>query len=189
MATLHHQRNIQETGFTLVETLVSVLMISVVLVAITSLLTRSLGAIASSQDFFVASKIALEGMEMMRTKRNNNLIASAPGGIVWNSNMPNGMYELDGITAATPVTGPLVPGKNLTAAPASPSTFCVSTASATAGRYTYTCGADTRSLQGNFTRTITVSNTSAHYAQVTVTVTWDSPRSPYVLSTILYNAS
>lgn len=180
-------KNIIDRGFTLVETLVAVLMLSVVMVAITSLLTRSLQAISSSQDYFIASKLALEGIEMIRTKRNNNLISIVPNGsITWNSNLTTGDYEFDSLN-----TTALQPGQNLPALSGTPRTLCVSTADTSSGRYVYTCGANTVSLQGNFTRTITISDPDPldPWLQVTVSVTSSSLTTPYVLSTMLYNAS
>jgi prepilin-type N-terminal cleavage/methylation domain-containing protein len=173
----YHDRQVK--GFTLVETLVAVLMISVVLVAVTTLMTRSLQAVTASKDFFVASKLALEGIEMVRVKRNNNLIASSPtNGIVWNSGMGNGSYS----PVSTDIN-PLRPGNNLPGA--SEATLCLNSS----GRYTYSCGSISTSLQGSFRRRVTISNTTSSYALVTVTVTWNSPRSPFTLSTVLFNAS
>jgi len=190
-------------GFTLVETLVAVLMLSVVMVAITSLLTRSLQAIAISQDYFIASKIALEGIEMMRTIRNNNLIAVRPDNTVeWDTNIAPSSgttvtYEFDYNTVATynPTGGTALPTLS-----GSPRPLCIGSATTVlAGRYTYTSspacnGTNIEPLQGTFTRKIIVDDTDSTdpWLQVTVIVTVgpiDNPSLTYVITTILYNAS
>jgi len=190
-------------GFTLVETLVAVLVLSVVMVAITSLLTRSLQAIAISQDYFLASKIALEGVEMMRTIRNNNLIAMRPDNTVrWNTNIaPTSgttvTYEFDYNTVAS--YNPLSPTP-FQQVGATPRPLCIGgTSTVLAGRYTYTSspncnGTNIERLQGNFTRKIIVEDISATdpWLQVTVVVTVGQVSNPsltYVITTMLYNAS
>ena len=175
------------------------------MVTITALLTRSLRAIAISQDYFTASKIALEGMEMMRTIRNNNLIASRPD---TDGNTANDIVWDTGIAPATPGTityefdyqtiENYTPGATtLPTLGSSARRLCIGTATTNAGRYTYdnsanNCtGSNTAPLQGNFTRTITVSDPDLTdpWLQVTVTVSSGSLDNDYVLSTMLYNAS
>jgi len=175
-----------EGGFTLVEALVSVLILSASLVTITSLLTRALQASMASQEYLVASKLAQEGIEIIRVKRNNNLIA----GRAWNANLANGTYQFAADTAN--VLGnaalPNAPG-HTDATGEGLTTFRVYTSGANAGKYTYSEGGTTGFVVGNFRRKITISSTgNPHSAAVTVKVYYGG-NPPFVLSSVIYNAS
>jgi Tfp pilus assembly protein PilV len=163
-------------GFTLVETLVSVLMIAMVLVAISTLMNRALGAITSGKEFFIASKLAIEGLEYVRVKRNNNLIAMGTNpSIKWNTGMGNGTYSID----ATNLNR-LKPGQSLGG---EGGTLCTNTS----GQYTHSgCNTENK-LQGDFTRRVSIQNYT-EFMVVTASVDWAPTGSPYVLSTILYRS-
>ena len=189
-----------QSGFTLVEALVSVLVLSASLVAITSLLTRAIQATIISQDYLIASKLAQEGLEMVRVKRNNNLIARAAAAdpataasINWNDDLydasgTGGTWEMEAAEAGTV----LAHGGTFTSADpanrASWRVFRIYTSGVNAGKYTYSNAGTTRLVPGNFKRIVTITRITDYSAAVTATVAWGSTDS-FTLSTVIYNAS
>lgn len=190
MASTSQDTN-NQAGFTLVEALVSVLILSASLVAITSLFTRALQATMIGQQYLIASKLAQEGVEMIRVKRNNNLIAQGDGStpnIDWDDNL-YGTFEIE---ASQAFTGPggeniLAHGETLSPAQNPARALRIYTSGIHEGKYTYTTNG-TGFVPGNFTRVITVTNINAHSASVRATVRWGSG-SVFELSTVLYDAS
>lgn len=62
------------SGFTLIETIVSIGLISLVLAVFVSTVASSLRLSGTGNQRYIASKIAQEGMELFQSKRNNNVI-------------------------------------------------------------------------------------------------------------------
>jgi type II secretory pathway pseudopilin PulG len=180
-----------EGGFTLVEALVSVLILSASLVAITSLLTRALQATMLGQEYLIASKLAQESIEMVRVKRNNNLIVDRP----WNENLI-GTWQFES-AAADPANGNILAnGVALPVAPAHDAgtgvgltVFRIYTSGAHAGKYTYSNAGTTAFVPGNFRRKVTVTTVNAYSAAVTATVYWGTGNTPLVLSSVIYDAT
>ena len=183
-----------QAGFTLVEALVSVLILSASLVAITSLFTRALQATMIGQQYLIASKLAQEGVEMIRVKRNNNLIAQgdqtnpAYPNIAWDDDL-YGDFEMDAAQAFTGSGGEniLAHGVALPTAPASLRAIRIYTSGIHRGKYTHEQNG-TGFVPGNFTRLIEVDPINTYSASVRVTVQWGSG-SEFILSTVLYDAS
>lgn len=190
----------EHAGFTLVETLVAILVLSMSLVAITSLLTRTLQASILSQQYVIASKLAQEGLEMVRVKRNNNLIAqSNPDnvGAHWNSDFPTSIgtpvsYEFEASNANTILTY----GNPLSQTPVSSGstptlrTFRIYTTGNNAGMYTYYSGTGTNVVPGNFTRLVTLTPLTPYSIAVTSTVSWGGTGpsgQTFSLSTVLFS--
>jgi type II secretory pathway pseudopilin PulG len=190
-----HNMDVQrkERGFTLVEALVSVLILSASLVTITSLLTRTLQASMASQEFLVASKLAQEGIEIIRVKRNNNLIAERE----WNANIAAGVYEFDS-DAVEDILGEglLIPDEEYEAPAHFEDTgegltpFRVYTSGINAGQYTYSEGPTTEFVMGNFRRKVTITSIPTNTDSLAVTVkVYYGGNPPFELSSIIYNAS
>jgi prepilin-type N-terminal cleavage/methylation domain-containing protein len=179
---LKKQKNNAQNGFTLVETLVSLLVISLILTAATGLITRTLNATTISQDRFTASKLAAEGIELIKAKRNRNI---AEGVSPWTDELV-GLWEVDS-------TQKLALDENnsfLVANPSSPRVLCKRTSPASeAGKYTHSCATDSEPLPGNFTRIVEVTSINSYSVQVNVTVTWNGGANSLQVSTVLFELS
>jgi hypothetical protein len=156
-------------------------MVSMVLVAISSLLNRSLGAITSGKEYFIASKLAVEGLEYVRARRNNNLTVATTDPNAW----VTGLTGTCGIDATN--AGGLRPGTSICGGSAT-QPLCMNGD----GQFTYNCSGQ-NALQGNFTRQITMQPSLIQgYVVVRATVNWDpeggnsTQNKPFVLSTVLY---
>ena len=171
-------RFLLRAGFTLVETIVSIGLLSLVLGAFISVVSSNLRLSATGNQKYFASKIAQEGMELFQSKRNNNVIciqnnattpcaaisdvAYTPSGKDWRY----GLYERNLGNKDLPPQPPwrtnsyeidgnnpnsLLPGATL---PNFNPAHYLCQDSATS-RFTY-CGIPAQYLKGNFTREIRV---------------------------------
>lgn len=70
---------IQTKGFTLIETLVAVSLLTVSIVAPMSLISKSLSAAYYARDQIIASHLAQEAVETVRHIRDNNVLRTALG--------------------------------------------------------------------------------------------------------------
>jgi Tfp pilus assembly protein PilV len=168
-------------GFTLVETLVAVLVLSFMLVASVSLLSRTIQATSVSEDRFIAVKLVQEGMAIVKAKRNKNRRAGAS----FDQNLI-GTWEVDSTRK-----GQTAAGISFDVASAPPRTLCRRIAPATeAGKYWYDCtSADAAPLPGDFTRVIVVQPINAYSISVTCTVTWNGGSDSVSASTVMYPLS
>lgn len=171
-------------GFTLVETLIAVLLLSVSLIPIVSIMTRTFTITTISQQRFTATKIALQGIELVRNKRDNNILCITNPVVPcafadWTNNLV-GPWEPD-ITD----TDSFHPGYSFDGW--ANRELCISTQSGTfKGRHTYCDGVDETTLPGHFKRKVVVSAISAYSVAVTSTVTWAGGET-LVLDTVLFN--
>lgn len=92
--TLYAKRS--PRGFTLIETLVAILLVTVAIVAPMALTVQSLSSAIYARDQITASNLAQEGIEAVRSIRDSNILSSAEGG---------GANLFDGIPT-TPVGDP-----------------------------------------------------------------------------------
>ncbi|HUO56284.1 MAG TPA: prepilin-type N-terminal cleavage/methylation domain-containing protein [Candidatus Paceibacterota bacterium] len=69
-------------GFTLIETLVALLLITVAIIAPMSLVTQSLLAAYYARDQITASNLAEEGIELIRSARDDAVLSTAEGNTV-----------------------------------------------------------------------------------------------------------
>ena len=171
-------------GFTLIETLISLLVVSLVLTAATGLIIRTFQATTVSQDRFIATKLASEGIELIKAKRNRNIAANANP---WTLNLI-GVWEVDSTQrlAITNVGNTFLPA-NID----SPRILCKRTAPALhKGKYAHSCDpGESEPLPGGFTRTVSVTSINAHSVQVTATVTWNNGAHTLTVSTVLFRLS
>jgi type II secretory pathway pseudopilin PulG len=171
--------NSMRRGFTLVETIVSIGLLTLVLGALVSSVTTSLKLAESGNKKYIASKIAQEGMELFQSKRNNNVMCienndttpcSIPDAAYLGAGEKDWRYGLYERTVGNKDLPPQAPwrinqyeidGNNpnsllvgLTLAEYNP-THYLCQQSALSGRYNY-CGVPSQYIPGNFTREIRV---------------------------------
>ena len=65
----------QQKGFSLIEVMIAVFVITVGIVGIYALVPRIVGIVFDNKDKFVASQLAREGFELVRNIRDNNALA------------------------------------------------------------------------------------------------------------------
>lgn len=73
----HRRRLAVDSGFTLIESLVAISLLTVAIVAPMSLVTQSLSAAFYARDQVTAYNLAQEGIEALRTIRDGNVLANA----------------------------------------------------------------------------------------------------------------
>lgn len=80
--SLYHNTHTKQ-GFTLLETLVALAIILAALIGPVALVTRSLSDTSFAKNKLIALNLAQEGLEIVRTVRENNVICEAVGAIAW----------------------------------------------------------------------------------------------------------
>ena len=78
-------------GYILIESIVAITIVTVGLLGIFSLLSRSLSLNRVVADRFVASYLAAEGIELAKNIVDDNILAGKP----WNDGLAQGSYEAD----------------------------------------------------------------------------------------------
>jgi type II secretory pathway pseudopilin PulG len=188
-----HSPHTNAQGFTIIETLLAVLLLSVTLSVAVMIVVRQVDVSLYTQQSFVASKIAMQGIELMRIKRDNNVLCLDSGECTAISDWFEGLVG----TWEPDVTNQDAshPGNSYDAFAGTASTICVSRANGTMwGRYTNcaggsgTPGADQEALRGGFTRVVEVSTIpgSDYSVEVKSTVRWTGGRQ-IVIYSVLYN--
>lgn len=87
LAKLVHNKK----GYLLVESIIAIMIVTVGLLGIFSLLSRSLSLNRVVSDRVKAAYLAAEGIEIVKNLLDNNLIQEKP----WNSGVSDGEYEVD----------------------------------------------------------------------------------------------
>lgn len=90
-------------GFTLVETLAAVTILSIAIVGPIHLIGNSIHKIYYARDQVVAISLAQEGIEMVRQVRDSNMLSGGP----WDTGISNGTYTIDAgrfVSVALPAT-------------------------------------------------------------------------------------
>jgi prepilin-type N-terminal cleavage/methylation domain-containing protein len=156
-------------GFTLVETLVAMLVLSFILVATTTLLSRTIRATTSSQDREIAAKLLHECMHLVKTKRNRNTSA----GVAYDRDLVIGTGPTLWKPHTTDPTVFEVGGRFLSESEGQ-QFLCRRTAPLLfAGQYSYDCPAGmSDALPGNFRRTATTQRVNDHSFSVVCHVEW-----------------
>jgi type II secretory pathway pseudopilin PulG len=181
MQNVFVKKNIQ--GFTLVETLVSFVIISFSLMAIVPLLTSTLKGTVTTKDYYTAARLAQEGIELVKAKRNTNLAAGTP----WKTGILDGAGPSAWEPDATQI-GQLGTLGSFHAAGPTPQVFCVATSpEKSKGRYTTQCiSGASEPLPGDFTRVVTVEDINSYAVLVTSLVRWSGGNQMQV-STVMYS--
>lgn len=81
------------TGFSLMEVIISVFVISVGIVSIFPLIGQSLATSLDSRDQIIASFLAQEGVEIIQSIRDNNWADGTTGDAAFTTNMPGSDYN------------------------------------------------------------------------------------------------
>lgn len=137
-------------GFTLVETLVAITVIAVATVGPFYAIQVTLRGSYLARDQVIASSLAQEALEYVRSVRDNNYLQGRSWLFGLNTCMP-GPCTVDAVANSNNLSSTIRP-------------LYVSTTNLYNQQ---NAGSATR-----FTRTVTITQTNAHEAEVTVTVTW-----------------
>lgn len=139
-------------GQILIEALVAITIAGVGLLGVFSLLTQSLGLNKVVSDQFIASNLAMEGIELVKNLIDNNILQNRP----WNEGncLTNSDHEIDYLETGTGSCAFSAPGNFLKFDPST-------------GIYSYGVGQNTR-----FRRKITISWPSTDEIKVNSIVTW-----------------
>lgn len=148
-------------GFTLVETLVAVTILTVAVVGPFTALQGALKNSFAARDQLVAASLAQEGVEYIRSVRDNNYLAGNP----W----------LAGLAACQP--GPCVVDPTQGTASGTVAPLRISSNSL----YTQVVSGNTLT---RFTRTVQIATLSANEVRVTVTVSWNTGGVPYTMQIV-----
>ncbi len=140
-------------GFTLIETMVAITILLVAVAGPLSVIGGTLSQISHARDQMIAVNLAQEGIEMVRQKRDSNMLRGWGGGL-WNEGLI-GTFYVDNRTLSS--TG----SERVRQDP---------------GSGEYTQGQGGGFLDTKFSRTIQVSSSSSDNRElnVTATVSWQS---------------
>jgi prepilin-type N-terminal cleavage/methylation domain-containing protein len=86
------QRTSNNNGFTLIEVLMAMAIISIGLLGVIALVNQNLNANVVNKNYLVASMLAQEGLELVRNRRDANWINSAPH---WYDGLADGLEGID----------------------------------------------------------------------------------------------
>lgn len=167
-------------GFTLLETLFAVLLMSLAFGVFVNLMVKSYRATKLTQQNFIAVTLAQEGIDLMRNKRDNQVIDQMNhGGPDWRTNLI-GTFQPDASNNNWLMAGQSFPGN-------SGAYICrVTTSGANQGKFLNCGGTANERVPGNFIRTVTSTGVSASAIRVDSRVTWNNNPTGITLSTFLY---
>lgn len=152
-------KNKKNTAFTLIELIVSIAIISVLIVSFTSVTLLSMHSVTSSEQKYLAAKIAQEGMELLLNKKENHVMAIENGKKIegsddWQTNLlgpgeASASWKVDAVKAEellhTGKFDTFDSGKYL----------CFETNLPNRGKFTQECGGAEK-IPGDFTREVVV---------------------------------
>jgi prepilin-type N-terminal cleavage/methylation domain-containing protein len=136
-----------QSGFTLVEALISILIFGLTLTAVFYVLVVNLGAAQSVKNNFIASGLVQEGMETVRNIRDNDWLAGSSFG----TGIPDGNYRVQWNSQSLMAFADSYLKKD-----------------SGTGFFSYDSGSDTI-----FKRAVTINAVSGIEKQVVITVTWN----------------
>jgi len=172
----------KEKGFTLIETMVAIALLMLALIAPMSLATQSLAAAYYARNQITAFYLAQEGIEIVRSVRDGNIIATASGqsGInVFNGIPLNAPFTVNSlaltsnalITCGSQSGQPVCPPLQTNGSVYSYSPGCSNNGTQW---LTTDCGTSSGWVDSSFTRTLTAHliNNNPDEMRITVTITW-----------------
>lgn len=92
----------RQSGFTILEVIVVMLIISLGLLGIISLTTQNIRVQYINKNNLIASQLAQEGLELVRNIRDTNWLTV---GSAWNQGLADGNYKIDYVNGMQPVAG------------------------------------------------------------------------------------
>jgi prepilin-type N-terminal cleavage/methylation domain-containing protein len=172
---LMHQRGDAQQGFTLIEVMISIVVITVGLIALLAVFGLAIATTQSSQEDSIAKQLASEAMENIFTARDTDQIdpsLSTPRAIVWGDiqNVSQGGIFIDGPMS---ISQPGADGIIGTADDGPAMTLNTTNANGTISNKTISLT--------NFKRTILIANVAGESAvrQITITMTYNTAQSPF----------
>jgi prepilin-type N-terminal cleavage/methylation domain-containing protein len=193
---MYSQKN-NQSGFSLVETLVAITILLIVITGPLTLVSNSARSTNFANDQVMANFLAQEGLELVQSVRDDLLIPKfaipPPGGNAWNdfmstvnSNIVRNCFNASGcgLDQATDSTGTVRPYNCSTI---SNCRLHFDTTADQRSMYTHVAGSDTET---RYTRVITMTRgvTSTGQVEVVSTVTWrsDGQRAEQSVQTVTY---
>ena len=166
--------NPNQRGFTLVETLVAITIIALAMVGPLYAVQQSLNASRNARDQLVASSLAQEGIEYVRSIRDANYLTVLGGG------SRSWLYGLDGTSGSTNCTSPCVvdPDRGTISNTIAPLRLN------NQNMYTQQNGVGNAFKVTPYTRTVQIAAVSGSTTEVvvTVTVTWSTNGRPQTVT-------
>lgn len=169
------------TGFTLVETMVAIAVLAIALVGPFVAIQTALNASYVARDGLVASALAQEGMEYIRSVRDNNYLAPRADWMVGLKTLSCYGANPAGYCTVDPILGDVNTTPSAVVSYASLSAVPVLKVTSS-GLYNHQNLATNTSTR--FTRTVRIKSISTTEVQVTVIVSWISAHQNYSVTVV-----
>ena len=152
-------------GFTLIETLIAISVLMIAVIAPMTLATDSLAAAYYARDQIIASNLAQEGIEVVRSVRDGNILTIAEGG---NTTIFNGIPSTNGQPFTVDALMPASQAMQLC-----PQAVCLPLQT-NGTEYSQNYAAQSGWTSTIFTRTVTAKliNSNPNELRISVTVSW-----------------
>lgn len=98
MVIASHSKSVRAKGFSILEVLLSLFVLSVGMVAIVSVLSKSLRYSYDTRDTIIATELAQEGVELVRNVRDNDFVAGGTGFTAFDANKKHCFINWDDVT-------------------------------------------------------------------------------------------
>ena len=147
----------KSSGFTLIEVLVAIAILLIAVVGPMSLVGGSLSQISTARDQVIAVNLAQEGIEVVRQKRDSNMLAKWNVGTgAWSDGLNAGNYIVDAptLTITSSASQPIYQD--------------------TTGWYHQYSSTPTSGTQTKFSRVVNITDISTTEKKITSTVTWST---------------
>ena len=142
-------------GFTLIEVIFAIFLVTVTAFAAFTLIDNTLVAVSSNKIGLTAYYLAQEGIELVRNIRDNNWLESRTGSVAWNDGLAAGDWEMDyNDTALSAYTSRYLYLENSTKL------------------FSYIESPNSLDEETKFQRKITISDLSSDIIEVKITVYW-----------------
>ena len=178
-----HMKRLISRGFTLLETLVAISILSIAIVAPMTLTAQSLSAAYYARDQITAFQLAQEAIEVVRSVRDSNILKVALGN---SANLLDGIPSTNGQPFVVDTTAAPASAMHLCSGGSAPGYGCpplqtdgnVYAYSPSCTWPTSDCGASSGWTNTRFTRAVqaTLVNGNPDEVRITVTVSWQTGR-------------